>query len=213
MIFPDWRGRMNLTAGTIQKLVLPAGKTEAIFFDAQLPGFGIRVREAGSRTFVFQYAIGDKQRRMTLGKYPALGVADARKTASTLYARVKLGEDPAGEKADKQARAGETFGVVVKSYLTYRRDTARRATTYSEIERHLARNLLPLHGLHIAKVDLRAVAIELERVTGECGAVQSNRTRASLSKFFNWCAGKGLVTANPAAFTNRNEEHPRERVL
>jgi integrase len=204
---------MNLTTTTVRALAIPPGKTEAIFFDATVPGFGIRIREGGSRNFVFQYAIGTKHRRLTLGKFPALSVADARRTASTLYAKVKLGEDPAGEKADKQARAGETFGAVLKTYLAQRQETARRQTTYSEIERHLARNLLPLHSLHIAKVDLRAVSVELDRVTREHGAVQSNRTRASLSKFFNWCAGRGIVAANPAAFANRNEEHPRERVL
>ena len=32
-------------------------------------------------------------------------------------------------------------------------------------------------------------------------------------KFLNWCAGEGFIEANPATFTNKNAEHPRDRVL
>jgi hypothetical protein len=46
---------------------LQLGKSEAIFFDDDIPGFGLRVRAGGSRTFVFQYKLGAKHRRMALG--------------------------------------------------------------------------------------------------------------------------------------------------
>jgi hypothetical protein len=58
---------MRLTATTLSAAQLAAGKREQIFFDDKLPGFGLRVREGGSRTFVFQYQLGAKQRRMSLG--------------------------------------------------------------------------------------------------------------------------------------------------
>jgi integrase len=51
------------------------------------------------------------------------------------------------------------------------------------------------------------------RLTAEVGAVQSNRTRASLSKFFNWCIGEGYADVNVALQTNKNEEVARDRVL
>jgi integrase len=43
--------------------------------------------------------------------------------------------------------------------------------------------------------------------------VQANRTRGSLVKFMNWCAGEGFIDANPAQFTNKNPEVARDRVL
>jgi integrase len=82
-----------------------------------------------------------------------------------------------------------------------------------EIRRHLERNLASLHRLHIKKLDRRRIADELARVTVESGAVQSNRTRASLSAFLNWCIGEGYVDVNVAAQTNKHEEIPRTRVL
>jgi integrase len=87
-----------------------------------------------------------------------------------------------------------------------------RTSSYGEIERHLVRNLKALHDLRIDKVDRRAIALELGRLT-TIGAIQANRTRASLVKFLSWCAGEGFIDANPAMFTNKNSEQARDRVL
>jgi len=43
--------------------------------------------------------------------------------------------------------------------------------------------------------------------------VTANRLRASLSKFFAWGIGEGLIDSNPVSGTNRNEEMTRDRVL
>jgi site-specific recombinase XerD len=57
------------------------------------------------------------------------------------------------------------------------------------------------------------IATELNRIERESGAVSANRFRATLSSFFNWAAREGLIDANPAAFTNKRTETPRDRVL
>jgi integrase len=204
---------VKLTVNSAATLQKPAGKADHIEFDDDIPGFGLRLRDGGAR-WVFQYKIGTQHRRVTFGRYPAMKVPAAREQAEKLHAKVKLGLDPAGEKAGNQSRAAETFEACMDLYLQKRRKEEKlRPTTLSEIERHLTRNLKPLHGLRIDKVDRRAIAAELGRLAIESGPVQANRTRASLVKFLNWCAGEGFIDANPAIFTNKNPEHPRERVL
>src|SRR5260221_4336305 len=173
---------MNPTEPTVAALTLGPTKTKAITFDEDVPVFGLRLRAGGARTFIFQYKIGGKHRRMALGKYPALKPAKARKTAAKLYAQVKLGNDPAGAKADRQGRAAETFGAILKGYLARRRGTIRESS-YGQIERHLDLNLRPIHGLNLESVDRRTIAAQLARVAVENGPVHSNRVRASLSKF------------------------------
>ena len=49
---------MKLTQKTVAALALLDGKSEAIFFDDDLPGFGVRIRVGGARTWVFQYKLG-----------------------------------------------------------------------------------------------------------------------------------------------------------
>jgi hypothetical protein len=61
---------------------MPAGKTETIAFDDSLGGFGLRLRAGGSKKWVYQYKLGSKQRRLTFGTNPALGLEQARKIAA-----------------------------------------------------------------------------------------------------------------------------------
>ena len=51
---------MNLTAQKVATLVLDSGKKDQIWFDDSVPGFGLRIRETGSRSWIFQYKIGRK---------------------------------------------------------------------------------------------------------------------------------------------------------
>jgi integrase len=205
---------VKLTENAVAKLKLPPRKSETIVFDDDVAGLGLRLRAGGSKTWVFQYKIGTQQRRITLGKYPALHPAQARKTAAKLHAEVRLGNDPAAAKVEKQVRAAETFGAVLKTYLARRRGQIRDSSL-AEIERHLQRNLASLHGVPLDRLsqDRRAIAAQLARLTNEAGPIQANRSRASLSKFLNWCLAEGLTETNAAMHTNKNAEKSRDRVL
>jgi integrase len=203
---------MKLTQKTIASIELPAGKTEAITFDQDLHGFGLRLRAGGSRTWVFQYKIGTQHRRVTLGNATALTPARAREAATEMHAQVKLGNDPAGQKAEGRVRAGETLGAVIALYLTYQSGHLRRRS-YVETERHLMRYCKPLHGLQLSKVDRRAVATRIADVASSSGSATGNRVRASLSALFSWAMRQGLCDANPVAGAERAPEQSRTRTL
>ena len=100
---------------------------------------------------------------MTLGLVTAVTVGEARKLATQLYAKTKLGLDPAGDKLEHQARAAETFGAAVELYLT-RQKTRLRPRSYAPVARHLLINAKPLHRLPLAKVDRRTIATLLAKV-------------------------------------------------
>jgi integrase len=216
---------MKLTVSAAAGLKLPRGKHDHIVFDDDIAGFGLRLRERRAY-WILQYTITSDgqaqgqakqkkrlQRRITFGTYPAMSVPKAREQAAKLHAEVKLGHDPQAAKKDSQARAGESFEACLRIYLERRRsDVKLRPSSYREIERHLDRNLKALHGLRIDKVDRRAIALELDRLTAN-GAVQANRTLASLRKFLSWCAGQVYIDVNAAQFINKNSEQSRDRVL
>ena len=59
---------IKLTKTSIAALTLPPGKSDAIFFDSEVPGFGLRIRAGGSRKWIVQYQLhGHRQRRLTIG--------------------------------------------------------------------------------------------------------------------------------------------------
>jgi hypothetical protein len=64
-------GVTKLTAANIRALKLPPGVTDKVYFDEDLPGFGLRVRASGVHTWMIQYAIARRTRRVVLGLEPA----------------------------------------------------------------------------------------------------------------------------------------------
>jgi integrase len=202
---------MKLTQKTINALAVPRGKSECIVFDEDLPGFGLRLRRGGARTWVYQFKIGTQHRRMTLGSVSAITPAQARRTANDLHAKVRLGQDPAGEKIEGRARAAETMGALLKPYLEQKRASITGGS-YKNVERHLDKHCRSLHGLRLAKIDRRAVAAVLAGIAST-RPVEANRVRASLSAFFAWCIGEGFLDHNSVVGTGRRDERSRERVL
>jgi integrase len=203
---------VKLTAANIRTLKLPLGETDRVYFDEDLPGFGLRVRASGVHSWMIQYAIAGRTRRLVLGLLTALDPGKARALAQKLLAQVRLGGDPAADKHRAKIAAGETFGALLPRFLRHQ-ETRIRPRSYVETTRHLLVSAKPLHGLAIETVTRRTIAERLAKVEENTGAVTRNRVRSSLSAYFTWLAREGYIDANPVAFTNKAEEKARERVL
>ena len=191
---------MKLTQKSIDALTLPPGKSEITYWDEDLGGFGLRIRQGGSRTWVYQYDIGQRTRKMTLGALAALSPARARAAANDLHAKVRLGLDPATEKGERRTQA--SVSEALHTYLAHQR-THLKWRSYVECERHLLKNCKPLHSLPLAKVDRRTVATRISAIATNSGNVTANRVRASLAAFFAWSMREGLLDSNPVIGTNR----------
>lgn len=94
---------MNLTKTTVSKIKLAPGKSDQIFYDDEVTGFGLRIREGGSRKWIFDYRLGGIKRRLVIGSAGAMDVDQARAKARKAHVAVDDGEDPAVEKATKKA--------------------------------------------------------------------------------------------------------------
>ena len=204
---------MKLSASVVARLALPPGISDKIFFDDELPGFGLRLRRSGDRSWWVQYAVAKRTRKLRLGSVAELDISKARSTAKTVLARVRLGGDPAHEKRAGRLQAGETVGALLPAFLE-RQHARLKPRSYEETDRHLSRHCKPLHPLAVAALDRRVIAARLAKVAKASGPVAANRARSSLSAFLNWCAREGYIDSNPAAYTNKAAENGgRDRLL
>ena len=205
---------MKLTKASVLRLGLPAGTRDKIFFDDDLPGFGLRLRYGGKRTWIAQYRVGAKQRRVTLGTMEKLDAENARKAAKTALSKVQLGHDPQSEKAEARAQAAVTLGSVVDVYLTRYATKRLKPGTLTDVERYLRRHWGALSGLQVGKITRANVAARLGAIAQSNGRLAANRARAALSALFAWAIAEGLTDANPVVGTRKAvDEIARDRVL
>ena len=215
MCFPAscFPGLMRLTKGNLGKVLLPAGKSETIVFDEDMPGFGLRIRAGGKRTWVAQYRVGTKQRRITLGTPETVDAEKARQLAKEALARVSLGQDPQSAKLEARAQAAVTLGAVVPQYIAHV-ETRQRPGHHADTRRYFEKHWAPLAGTALPSIDRQRVSARLLELARDNGPFAANRARAALSAFFTWAIGAGLTHSNPVAGTNKPaEEAPRDRVL
>ena len=205
---------MKLTKATVKEMRLPAGKAEALVFDEDLSGFGLRLRAGGKRTWVIQYRVGQKQRRVTLGSADVIDADRARKEAKDMLAKVQLGGDPQVEKHMHREKAALTLGVVGEKYLTLHADRHLGVRTLAEVRRALRTHWAPLAEVGMDNLTKGAIAARLDEVALESGPYAANRCRAYLSAVFSWAVQRGYAEDNPVRLTGRSApEVSRDRVL
>lgn len=204
---------MRLTKANVGKLALPAGKSDTVVFDDDMPGFGIRIRAGGKRTWVAQYRFGTKQRRVTLGTVGTLSPEQARVEAAKVLSAVTLGSDPQTEKQLARQNAGLTYAAVLPRYLSAAQ-TRQRAGYHASVKQYLEVYWSALADLPIDKIARHTVSKHMSDMAKARGAHAADRARANLSAFFSWAIGEGLTHANPVVGTNRPvEPKARDRVL
>jgi integrase len=204
---------MKLNDKTVAALTLPEGKSELLVFDDDLPGFGVRLREGGSKTWVIQYRVGRKQRRKTIGSAKVLGAVAALAAAKKDLAKVELGGDPQAAKVEQRAKAADTFDVFAAQFLSRQKERLK-PRSYVQVAAHMAKHWSNFKGVSVHEIGRRAVAARLVKIAEERGDIAANRARATLTTFFSWAIKSGIVDANPALGTPlQGDEKARDHVI
>jgi integrase len=205
---------MKLTSSIIAKLQLPPGKTDVVMWDDTLPGFGVRLRAGGTKTFLCQYRIGKKQFRLKLGREGRIDFEAARRAARKALTDADEGRNPANAKEEVRRAAALTLGSVVERYLEERARESLRPRSFVEVERHLRKRWEPLHGLPLAAIKRAEIAARIGVIKKTNGPTEANRSRAALSALYNWAIGEGLADMNLVSGTNVVPTNKaRDRVL
>lgn len=202
---------MKLDSKTVARLALPDGKADAIFFDEDLAGFGLRLRAGRDgrvrRSWVAQYRSHGRTRRLKIGTAEKVSPEEARKAARKALAKVELGGDPQAERAETQLKASRNLLSVISDYLADVKPRLR-PNSYRSIRLYLEDRAYfgLLHNTAIIEVTLADVAARLGAIKRASGSTTAARARSALAAVYAWAAGEGLLGAHPVnvvAWTNK----------
>jgi len=198
--------RTKLTPSFVAKAGPAGGKDRTIFWDQTLPGFGLMVTAAGSKSWVVQYRAGAKSRRHTIDN--VLSLDKARKEARGLLGEVAKGGDPVAERRAEEAAAENTLQSVAEEYLkreskNLRSHATRRAT--------LERWVFPRMGTRqIGDIKRSEISRLLDHVEDNAGPVQADMVLSFLRRVFNWHASRTDDFSSPI-IRGMSRSNPRER--
>nr|WP_276592716.1 MULTISPECIES: site-specific integrase [unclassified Methylobacterium] len=184
--------------------------------DATLPGLYFIIQPSGAKSWAVRYRHDGRTRKLTLGAYPGLDLAQARAEGRAALHSVSLGQDPVAErKVVVPPPARDLIGSVIDSFIERHVKPRNRPRTAEETIRILRTKVLPVwDGRKIQDIGRRDVIELLDGIVDAGTPVAANRTLAALSKLFNWATDRGVIDANPCVRIKAPAaETSRDRVL
>ena len=208
---------MKFDVHTVAEAALPPGKTDHIEWDDDLPGFGLRLRAGGNRSWVAQYRTADgRTRRTSIAIVAKLSPADARQAARKILAKVALGHDPQGEKAAQRQQAVRTVRALIAAYLEAKQPELR-PESFRVTKLYLTGPYFKaLQVLAVIAVTRSDIAAAIRAIVRNHSTATAAAARRALSAFFAWCIAEGELAngANPVDGSHRPADPtPRDRVL
>jgi integrase len=221
---------IKLTAKAIDNIKPPTGgRTEywdrSISSDTSLPGsFGLRVTPNGAMAWVLMYRVDNpanpnrkKQRRMTIGGYPAFSLAVARDQAREMLKLAGQGVDPVEARTTKKTEVANehTVGTAVELFLERHSRRQNKPSTAKEVERVFNVYVLPIWSKRpISSIAPADVDNLIEEQVAAGNGYMANRLLAHTRKFLNWCVERRWLDVSPAAGIKAPaKEVARDRIL
>ncbi|MBK5196895.1 MAG: integrase arm-type DNA-binding domain-containing protein [Methyloceanibacter sp.] len=198
-----------LTDAAVKRIEPPiSGQID--IFDQGFPGLALRVSYGGRKAWTYFYRIGKRLRRMTLGTYPALSLADARQAWREARTESQSGRDPS--RVGKREKAPTDFKNVAGQWIL--RDQAKNRSRRI-VARLIDVNVLPAwEHRAIGDIGRRDVLDVIDAIVDRGAVVTARRVQAHLHRLFVWSVGRGIIETNPLAnLPKPGSETKRDRVL
>ena len=197
-----------LTVAAVER-IKPPKQGQIDYFDLGFPGLALRLGYGGTKTWIFFYRLhSGKLRRLTLGRFPAMNLADAREVWRDARKAVGKGENPAHKKPTR----ADSFEAVADQWL--KRDQIHNRS-HAEVKRVLDRDVKPVwEGRMIATIGRRDALDLIDGIADRGAVTLARRAHAHLHRLFKWSVGRGIIEINPMAdLPKPGKVVARDRVL
>lgn len=194
---PDWGPGMLSDAAC--KNAKPEGRDRKL---SDSGGLYLLVRPAGTKAWYWKYRFEGREKKLSLGHYPAVGLAQARKARDAARDQLRVGEDPAAARAAAKIAAltpaVDTFEQVARDWHRARSvewDPRYAAAVLSRLEN----NLFPRIGRkRVGEIDAPTMLAAIRAIEARGARDMARRVRQHASEIFRRAMSSGLASIDPA---------------
>ncbi|NUA28661.1 tyrosine-type recombinase/integrase [Cupriavidus basilensis] len=165
-------------------------------------GLFLLITPVGGRYWRLKYRMAGKERLLSLGVYPDVGLAAARKKRDAAREQIAAGVDPGeAKKAEQRAvklAADNSFEAVARDWLEERRSTVEEAQHVKTLAR-LVNDVFPWIGKRpITQIDAPEILAILKRIDSRGARFSAHRVRSEISRVFRYAIKEGKAKSDPA---------------
>lgn len=164
-------------------------------FDSK--GLFLIVSPAGGKSWRFKYRFGERERLLTLGKFPELGLVAAREARTQAAELLAQGKNPAIEKKkvklQRRVAPDATFRKLGNEWLADMKPTWS-LSNYTRVKNRLERDLFPQFGsIPVGDIENEAILRALRRIEARGSIETAKRVRGYIHSIFRRAKGERLV--------------------
>ena len=189
--------------------------------DGKISGLFLIVQPTGAKSWAVRYRIDGQPKKFTIGAYPAIDLAAARRKAQEALGDVAGGTDPSAAKvAAREARkaaesTADRVAEVVDTFVARYLNRNAGESWSREGERLLRKEIVPALGRkRLGDVKRSDVHDMLDAIVDRGAPIVANRTLAIFRRLCNWAVERGIIAASPCdKIKAPAAEESRDRVL
>jgi integrase len=177
--------------------------------DQKVNGLHVRVSTTGAKVFYTMVRPNGSRKRIKIGPYPVVSLADARRKAMEIARDVELGEFD--KTSDVPVETAPTLGEAIPEFIELyakprNKDWKRTKSVLHKFDR--------LRNRPIDQIKRQEVSKVLDGIIANGTPMRANRALSAIKKLMNWYVMRGDIETSPVALLRPpTPEIPRDRVL
>src|SRR5690606_14309081 len=165
-------------------------------------GLFLLVQPSGGKLWRMKYRVDGREKKLGLGTYPDVSLAEARKRRDQAREQIAAGKDPSREK--QQARhlakvaAANTFGGVAQEFIDKRRREGLSASTADKSEYYISRMGPAFARLPISSITPPDVLAVLRRIEAKGNYETARRVLQLAGRVFRYAVATARLDSDPS---------------
>lgn len=179
-------------------------------------GFGIRVTPNGVKSWIYRYKINGKTDKLTIGHYPTVSLANAKKRFTELSGLRKEGHNPKDIIEQDKQKENNTVEKLIQAWYQGYAEKSRKKPL--QIKQQIDSDIIPLLGkIALDKIQTIDISKALDKIVERGAPIHANRVLSTIKQAFNYGVSRGSLSFNPASNIRARDiggvEKSRERFL